>query len=61
MYPNRSWPVGRIAINREKKAFDEDSKNIKQLPQTGSVLLFLWEIIHAKEGGGRGEEKPPTI
>lgn len=32
---------GRIAINREKKAFDEDSKNIKQLPQTGSVLLFL--------------------
>lgn len=57
MYPNRSWPVGRIAINREKKAFDEDSKNIKQLPQTSSVLLFLWEIIHAKEGG----EKPPTI
>lgn len=50
MCPNRSWPVGGVAINREKKAFDEDSKNIKQLPQMGSVPLFLWEIINA-EGG----------
>lgn len=43
MYPNRSLGVG---VCWEKKAFDEDSKNAKQLPQ---MFLFshFWEFVNA--------------
>lgn len=29
MYPNSSLPVGGVAVNWEKKDFDEDGKSIK--------------------------------